>query len=110
MSVPSYETVACRVDEIEAEMKSLNLWSDKPLAPEKLQFTKAFGADTMAFAQWLQFAFVPRVHELVAERGTFPTSSHVGVRAMREFDGDGEASGLVTLLYDFDALFDRTNT
>jgi uncharacterized protein YqcC (DUF446 family) len=62
--------------------------------------------DTMAFSQWLQFIFVPRVREIIESRGQFPTRSMVGAQAVREFDSDPEASRLVDLLCEFDRLFD----
>ena len=74
------------------------------LPPEKASFTQAFAMDTMAFPEWLQFVFLPRVRECL-ETGQFPQSSQVGVQAIREFDGWHEASDLVSLLCEFDALF-----
>ena len=62
--------------------------------------------DTMAFSQWLQFIFVPRVKQIVEDKEEFPTSSMVAVQATREFDGDDKADRLVELLSEFDALFD----
>lgn len=103
--VPSYESVAERIDAIEAEMKRIGLWHEEGLEPSRLEFTQAFGADTMAFQQWLQFVFIPRVREIVAERGSFPSRSQVGVQAIREFDGYDEAADLVGLLSDFDSQF-----
>jgi hypothetical protein len=61
--------------------------------------------DTMTFTQWLQFIFIPRVHQILDENGVFPTSSMVGTQALREFDGDERASKLVNLLIEFDQLF-----
>ena len=98
--------MAAQLDAIEAELRRAGFWQDAPLPEEAYDFSRAFGADTMTYAQWLQFVFVPRVRELVAARGQFPASSSVGAQAVREFDGDDRASALVTLLSDFDVLFD----
>lgn len=91
-------------DQIEAEMQRLGLWRNEPLRPEQLQFTQAFAMDTMTFAQWLQFIFLPRVREAVASNN-FPSSSSVGAQAVREFDGAPDADRLITLLSEFDGLF-----
>ena len=104
---PSYETVQQWADDIEAEMKRIGYWRDEPLAPEMYNFTQAFAMDTMPFSYWLQFIFIPRVRSIIAERGQFPSRSMVGAQALREFDGDDAADGLVTLLNGFDDLFDR---
>jgi len=100
------ERVASKLDEIEAEMKGAQLWQDAPLRPEQLEFKEAFAMDTMAFTQWLQFIFIPRVREAI-ESNQFPKGSQVGAQAVREFDTVPEASRLATLLSEFDALFRR---
>jgi uncharacterized protein YqcC (DUF446 family) len=92
-------------DLIEAEMRRIGYWQEQPLRPEQMQFTQAFAMDTMTFTQWLQFVFLPRVREPAAAN-EFPASSSVGTQAVREFDGDPDADNLVTLLSEFDALFD----
>ena len=103
--MPDYESVEQQIGAIEAEMKRAGLWQEEPLEPGQLQFSRAFGGDTMAFHQWLQFVFVPRVREIVATRGTFPSQSQVAVQAIREFDGYDEAANLVRLLSEFDSQF-----
>jgi uncharacterized protein YqcC (DUF446 family) len=92
-------------DRIEAEMRRIGFWQDEPPRPEQMEFTQAFAMDTMTLAQWLQFIFLPRVRE-AATANQFPSSSSVGAHAVREFDGSPEAGGLITLLAEFDALFD----
>jgi len=97
-----------KIYEIEVEMKRIGYWSPDPLPEEAYGFHKAFAMDTMAFSQWLQFILVPRVRQIIEEKGTFPTQSMVGAQAVREFDGDENASRLVSLLSEFDALFGGT--
>ena len=101
-----HSQVAKSISEIEAEMKNLGYWVAEPLTPEAYNFNEAFAMDTMAFSQWLQFVFVPRVKQIIEEKGEFPSSSMVAVQAIREFDGEDEADRLVDLLSEFDALFD----
>src|SRR5262249_25774256 len=100
------EDVVLYADHIEAEMRRIGFWQNQPLPPEQMKFTQAFGMDTMTFAQWLQFVFLPRVREAAAAN-QFPASSSVGAQAVREFDGDPQADDLVTLLAEFDSLFDQ---
>ena len=105
MPKPVPETVAHYADQIEAELRRSGFWQNQALRPEQLSFQQAFAMDTMTFTQWLQFVFLPRVREAVAS-GEFPNSSSVGAQAVREFDGEPDADRLVTLLSEFDALFD----
>jgi uncharacterized protein YqcC (DUF446 family) len=101
-----YEEAARRTNELEAEMQRIGFWQNEPLAPEQLNFCRAFGADTMAFSQWLQFVFVPRVRQIVEARGAFPAQSFVGAQAIREFDGMDEEGELARLLCEFDRFIE----
>src|SRR4051794_37140592 len=100
-----YERMRVKADEIEAELKRIGYWQQQPLKPEAYQFKQAFAADTMAFPQWLQFVFLPRVREIAAQRKQVPDASNVGAYAVRELDGDPKADQLVTILSEFDSLF-----
>ena len=101
----NYAAVEAKVDAIEAEMKRRGLWQSNPLTPEQYEFQQAFALDTMAFSQWLQFIFIPRVRNIIQTRDEFPSSSSVGAQAVREFDWYDEASKLTSMLSEFDALF-----
>ena len=102
---PLQQNVTRYADAIEAEMRKIGFWQSEPLTPEQMAFTQAFAMDTMSYAQWLQFIFLPRVREAAASN-QFPSGSSVGAQAVREFDGAPDADRLVTLLSEFDALFD----
>jgi uncharacterized protein YqcC (DUF446 family) len=97
--------VAARLlDEIEAELKQIGYWHSAPLPEEKFDNMGAFGMNTMAFSQWLQFVFLPQARKAVSGEREFPSESNVSVQAIREFDGDPNAETLVSLLCEFDAL------
>lgn len=96
--------VAAKADQIESEMRHIGMWSDVAPAAEKFQSQRAFYGDTMAFSQWLQFVFLPRVREAVSGQNPFPKSSAVGAYAVRELDGQDEAQRLAGLLSEFDRL------
>jgi uncharacterized protein YqcC (DUF446 family) len=100
-----FDRMRAKADEIEAELKRIGYWQQQPLPAEKLQFKRAFGADTMSFPQWLQFVFLPRARDVAAKRAKAPDASTVGAYAVRELDGDPKADQLVSLLSEFDALF-----
>jgi uncharacterized protein YqcC (DUF446 family) len=103
--MPTHAEVAEVVGQVEGEMKRIGYWREAPLPPEMYEFTQAFAMDTMPFAYWLQFIFIPRVRSIVEDQGEFPSASHVATQAVREFDGLDETDRLQTLLSQFDALF-----
>jgi uncharacterized protein YqcC (DUF446 family) len=105
---PAHEIVQQKIDEITSEMKRIGIWRSDELPPEKLQIEKAFGADKMSFAQWLQFIFVPRVSQIIREKDEFPAESHVHDQAFKEWRMWGDlpdSDRLLELLKEFDTLF-----
>lgn len=105
MSQPSYEQVATALDAVEAEMKKIGWWEQNPPTVDPRTFKQAFGMDQLAYSQWLQIVFIPNVRKIIQAKGKFPNRSMVAAQAVREFDGQTEASHLCTLLATFDALF-----
>lgn len=99
--------LARQLDAIEAELRGLGWWQAQAPPPEAMRFTRAFGADTLAFSQWLQFVFLPNAREAVAGRRTLPQRSTVGAQAVREFDGMDDAERLCALLSGFDFAVER---
>lgn len=104
--MPDPMAVQLAIDGIEAELKAQDWWSAEEPSPKIFENMGPFGQNTMALPQWLQFIFVPRVRGAIAS-GEFPPASQVGAYAVRELDGDHNASHLVSLLCEFDALFNR---
>jgi uncharacterized protein YqcC (DUF446 family) len=101
---PEPKRVRDMLTRIENEMRQAGFWQAAPLPEEAYEFRQAFAMDTMAYPQWLQFIFVPRVKAILDGGGDWPSSSAVGAQAIREFDGLPEASALITLLCEFDGL------
>lgn len=97
-----YEKVTAIADQIEAEMRAIEWWSETEPTEEQMDFKAAFGMDTMPFGMWIQFVLLPRVRSIVKERGAFPGRSMVGAHAVRELDGMNEAARLISLLSRFD--------
>lgn len=104
MRMPDTQAVLSKLEQIETEMRNIKLWQESLLEAEQYNFKTAFAGDTMSFSQWLQFIFIPNVKRAAAN-GSFPSSSQVSARAVREFDGIKEASTLIEYLSEFDALF-----
>jgi uncharacterized protein YqcC (DUF446 family) len=98
------ERIHAKIAEIENEMKRIDYWQSDPLRPEQYEFRSAFARDTMAFSQWVQFIFIPRVKNMLETGEKFPPDSQNGAQAVREFDGDDRAQGLVALLSEFDEI------
>lgn len=106
--MPDHAVVANKVDEIEAEMRRIGMWQSEPPPPEAFENMGAFGQGTMAFEQWLQWVFLARVRQIIAERGRFPDRSQVADQAYREWKMWGDlpdSERLIDLLREFDGMF-----
>jgi len=105
-----YTLAVTKANEIEAELKRLNRWTNEPLPPECFEEMGAFGSNTMAFEQWIQFVLIPRIQDIVSTKGEFPSDSQLSRYAVRVFDGDTDADHLRNLLYQLDDLINEADT
>ncbi len=95
-----------KLDDIQAEMQRIGYWKGDERRIDASSPQEAFMADKLAFAEWLEYVFLPSARKAIQENA-LPTQSMVGTRAMREYnymDRVEEALPLVGLLSDFDAL------
>jgi len=99
-----YALIAAKALEIEEELRWLNRWQADSLPADKYENMGAFGSNTMAFEQWLQFVLIPRIQQIVKDRDKFPSGSMLATYAVRAFDGDQESTHLQKLLSDIDQL------
>lgn len=67
---------------IEQELKQLNLWGEQPPSAAALASTAPFCCDSMAFEQWLQFVFLPRMHALLDAE--LPLPAQIAICPMAE--------------------------
>lgn len=72
-----------------------------------VQVTTAFGAGSLSFTGWLWSVFLPRLNEILRQRGEFPAESYVGAQAIRELDAYPDAERLVDLLCQIDYLINH---
>lgn len=99
-----YTAAGQKIDQIEVELKNIGYWEDTPLPPQKFENMGAFGMNTMAASQWVQFVLIPRVRSIIEQRGQFPPNSQVAVWGVKNFEDEKE-SKLLGLLSEFDVLF-----
>ena len=91
--------------DVEFQLRRTRLWSEQPPEPDALESDLPFAVDRLSFPEWLQFVFVPRLHELVRDECPLPGDCGVAPMAeeyfaVREID----ASALIGQLRRIDAL------
>lgn len=67
---------------IERELRLLGVWAANPPSAEALASVEPFAVDTLEFAEWLQWIFLPRMKQILERDLPLPNSS--GILAMAE--------------------------
>lgn len=62
---------------IEAEMRRIGLWQSEPPEKEALNSLVPFCHDTLAFEQWLQWVFLPKMKKVIETEEDLPTTSEI---------------------------------
>lgn len=90
----THKALAESLFELERELRVLDLWQSEQPSAAALASTQPFAVDTLAFYEWLQFVFIPRLFRLVEYRTPLPASCSVAPMAEEFFrprEEDGEA-------------------
>lgn len=61
------------LDALEVELKQQSLWCEDVPSPEQLASQLPFAVDSLAFHQWLQFIYLPRLRDLLAQGARLPS-------------------------------------
>ena len=62
---------------METELRQQNVWSALPPSPEAMAGDMPFCVDTMAFSQWLQWIFIPRMRALIDAKAPLPKGANI---------------------------------
>lgn len=90
---------------IERELRVLGWWQAQAPSAEALSSQQPFCVDTLAFEQWLQWIFLPRMKQLLETGAALPSVSGIQPMAEQVYGGQLEkARALIKLLGEFDRL------
>lgn len=93
---------------IEAEMRRIGLWQSERPDAEALSSLVPFCHDTLAFSQWLQWVFLPKMKAVVETEEDFPASSDITPLAEYSFERLPQQTGrLLELIAAFDDFINR---
>lgn len=93
--------VAALLIDLEAEMRQRLLWELEAPDPAALASTQPFCIDTLSFPQWLQFVFLPRMHELLDAGRALPAQCSIAEMGEMYF-GAGAGAEVIALLREID--------
>jgi len=85
MDIPIEHRLKSLLETLELELKSLKLWQVMPPCISDLSSNAPFCCDTLAFEQWLQFIFIPRITQMINHRQTLPSKISLTPMAEESF-------------------------
>ncbi len=90
---------------IERQLRQLGLWAQQAPSAEALASQQPFCVDSLAFEEWLQWIFLPRLKSMLEANAPLPTASGIAAMAEQVFVGRAlEVKGLIAALEEFDRL------
>ncbi len=69
--------MAQALTDLERELRALQMWTAEPPEAKRLTSGQPFCVDTLGFEEWLQWVFVPRMNDLIAQRGLLPGAAQL---------------------------------
>ncbi|TWX67214.1 YqcC family protein [Colwellia demingiae] len=66
------ERISALLEELTIELKLLKLWQIQPPSAAELSSSAPFCCDTLAFEQWLQFLFIPKIAMMINQQQSLP--------------------------------------
>jgi uncharacterized protein YqcC (DUF446 family) len=104
----SYAKLASQLDALVSELRRRDLWSDQQPSAQALSSSAPFCHDTLAFHQWLQWLFIPKVRELITLRAPLPPDCNIAPMAEVSYaEADWDSTDLVDLLRAIDHSFSQ---
>ncbi|MDY7563386.1 YqcC family protein [Pseudomonas sp. 10B1] len=95
---------------IERELRVLGWWRESPPSMEALSSREPFCVDLLAFDQWLQWIFLPRMKDILEQNLPLPNASGIVEMAEMVYSGcPQETHTLQQLLAKFDRLITETH-
>lgn len=76
--------------DLEAALRGAQLWQQQAPSAEALASNEPFCVDTLSFAQWLQFVFIPRIQFMLEHCAPLPSISAIAAMGEEAFKGQGD--------------------
>ncbi len=78
---PVYRLLRADLEYLQSVLVDLQLWQDTPPSLDALASQEPFAVDTMAFNQWLQWLFMPKLMQLMDLEEPLPMNSNIAAMA-----------------------------
>jgi uncharacterized protein YqcC (DUF446 family) len=93
------------LEELECQLKATGLWSQQTPPSEALMSSAPFCIDTLRLEQWLQFVFLPRMRQLMEQKGYLSMAPKIVPVAELALDvTDAEVKKIIATLKRIEAI------
>jgi uncharacterized protein YqcC (DUF446 family) len=99
----SRNEVESLLQQLQAALKACARWSALP--PSSLISQAPFACDIMSFEQWLQFIFIPKMHEYLHTEKTLPQAMSLSPMAQMCFIDQRSRQSILPVLASLDRYF-----
>lgn len=86
-------------------LQQTNMWQAEPPPVQALASQAPFCVDTLAFEQWLQFVFLPKMTTLIAQEAPLPPTMSLTPMAQQSWQRRADLTPLFEALQAFDDLY-----
>ena len=94
------------LEQLRDELIAETLWLEEELDENKYNSTAPFCCDTMAFHEWLQFVFLPKMQYMIDNNLELPSSLAIAPMGEVEYRAElKERENLIKILNKIDSLF-----
>lgn len=96
-------SITAILQQLEAEMRRLELWQTVAPTAEQLASEQPFAYDTLTLPQWMQWILIPRLRAVLQANGQLPAQSDIHTYAVQYFrEADMDTDSLLNLVKDLD--------
>ncbi len=98
-----------KLQELENNLQTAQMWDSTAPEAEKLNSREPFCVDTLAFEQWLQWIFIPRLHTMLSNNfNGLPNKSDIHTMAVYQFKNYSQnTTDICSTISDIDKLLNN---
>lgn len=101
----SHKEVEILIIKLEQSLRGAMLWSCSAPSAKALQSKLPFSLDVMAFEQWLQFVFIPKMSELLSSKSQLPDSMKLLPMAEQNLGAGVNQTEVIDVIRQIDLVF-----
>ncbi|MGO2342708.1 YqcC family protein [Vibrio litoralis] len=90
------------LEQLEDKLIQLSLWEEQPPTQKALTSDQPFALDTLQPTQWLQWIFLPKMHELIESQSEVPIGFEVSPYFEQAMEDKDHRDALLPILNQLD--------